>query len=112
MTRPTTVSRALRGACRAVLVCLLALGPGLVQAAPDWMHGAKEQLEPNNLVRPPGITLEQAANKVRQQTGGRVLSASPSERSGERGFEVRVLLDGKRVKSYFVDGDGRIRSAD
>lgn len=78
-------------------------------ASPDWRRGVQEQLEPNNLVRPPGITLEQAANEVRRETGGRVLSASPAERGGQRGYEVRVLLDGKRVKSYFVDGQGRIR---
>ncbi len=85
----------------------------LLAAAPDWRHAGKQPLEPQNLVRPSGgVTLEQAANMVRRQTGGRVLSASPSERSGERGFDVRVLLDGKRVKSYFVSDQGRIRSGD
>jgi hypothetical protein len=86
--------------------------PGLAAAAPDWRRGVQEQLEPNTLVRPSGITLEQAANEVRRQTGGRVLSATPSERGGQRGYEVRVLLEGKRVKSYFVDGQGRIRARD
>ena len=90
-----------------MLVTLLL--PGLAAAAPDWRRGVQEQLEPNTLVRPPGITLEQAANEVRRHTGGRVLSASPAERGGQRGYEVRVLLDGKRVKSYFVDGRGRVR---
>lgn len=102
------VSRRLLGA----LVVLGLLAPGAALAAPDWARGAQEQLEPNNLTRPPGITLEQAANMVRRQTGGRVLSASPSSRGGNQGYEVRVLEDGKRVKSYFVDGDGRIRSRD
>ncbi len=83
--------------------------PGAL-AAPDWMGGSENPLEPNSLVRPPGVTLEQAANKVRRETGGRVLSATPSEQGGRRGYEVRVLVDGKRVKNYFVDSDGRIRS--
>ncbi|MDZ7670685.1 MAG: PepSY domain-containing protein [Gammaproteobacteria bacterium] len=96
----------------AVLLALLIVLPGLAAAAPDWRRSAQEQLEPNTLVRPPGISLEQAANKVRRQTGGRVLSASPTERSGQRGYEVRVLLEGKRVKNYFVDADGRVRSRD
>lgn len=94
------------------VLALLVLTPALAAAAPDWRRNAQEQLEPNNLVRPPGISLEQAANKVRRQTGGRVLSASPTERGGQRGYEVRVLVDGKRVKNYFVDSDGRVRSRD
>lgn len=52
---------------------------------------------------PAGITLEQAADKVRRETGGRVLSATPSEQGGRRGYDIRVLLDGKRVKKVFVD---------
>jgi hypothetical protein len=94
------------------LLALLLLTPALASAAPDWRRSAQEQLEPSNLVRPPGISLEQAANRVRRETGGRVLSASPTERGGQRGYEVRVLVDGKRVKNYFVDGNGRVRSRD
>jgi hypothetical protein len=105
----TTASRRLLSTA---LVVLSLLVPGLTMAAPDWMRGAQEQLEPSNLTRPPGITLEQAANAVRRETGGRVLSASPSSRGSNQGYEVRVLVDGKRVKSYFVDGEGRIRSRD
>lgn len=97
----------------AVAVLALALMlPGPAAAAPDWRRGAQEQLEPNSFVRKPDITLEQAANMVRRRTGGRVLSASPSERGSQRGYDIRVLLDGKRVKSYFVDDQGRIRSGD
>jgi hypothetical protein len=101
-----------RGLPIALLLAVLALPQPLEAAAPDWRRSVQEQLEPNTLVRPPGISLEQAANEVRRQTGGRVLSASPSERGGQRGYEVRVLVEGKRVKSYFVDGQGRIRSRD
>ena len=109
--RPAPPAR--RGAGRVGLLLLAALLlPGLAAAAPDWRRGVQEQLEPNTLVRPSGITLEQAANEVRRQTGGRVLSATPSERGGQRGYEVRVLVEGKRVKSYFVDGQGRIRARD
>lgn len=107
-TRRHSLKRALAGALGAGLVALTLLAPAGALAAPNWA-GSENPLEPNTLVRPPGITLEQAANKVRRETGGRVLSASPSERGGRRGYEVRVLVDGKRVKSYFVDSDGRIR---
>ena len=95
----------------ALLLATLTMPLLSTAASPDWRRSAQEQLEPNTLVRP-GITLEQAANEVRRQTGGRVLSASPSERGGQRGYEVRVLVDGKRVKSYFVDAQGRVRSRD
>ncbi|HEX7034981.1 MAG TPA: PepSY domain-containing protein [Pseudomonadales bacterium] len=95
----------------ALLSTLLVAGPAA--AAPDWRRAMQEQLEPHTLVENlPGISLEQAANKVRRETGGRVLSASPIDRGGQRGYEIRVLLDGKRVKSYFVDGQGRIRPRD
>ena len=90
-------------------VTLLLLGcvlPGLANAAPDWR---RPELEPQNLVRPSGISVERCANIVRRETGGRVLSASPAERGGQRGCEVRVLVDGKRVKSLFVDSEGRVR---
>src|SRR5690606_37842523 len=81
-----------------LLSTLLVAGPAV--AAPDWRRSMQEQLEPNSLVENlPGISLEQAANKVRRETGGRVLSASPIDRGGQRGYEIRVLLDGKRVKS-------------
>lgn len=57
-----------------------------------------------------GITLEQAADTVRRRTGGRVLSATPTGKGSERGFNVRVLVDGKRVKQYYVDSHGRMSS--
>jgi hypothetical protein len=95
-----------------VLLWLLAPTVALdAAAAPAWAR-PQNPLEPQTLVRPPGITLEQAANAVRRETGGRVLSAAPVDRGGQRGYEVRVLIDGKRVKNVYVDGDGRIRSGD
>ena len=58
---------------------------------------------PSQFAAPAAISLEQAADKVRRDTGGRVLSATPSEKGGRRGYDIRVLLDGKRVKKVFVD---------
>ena len=72
---------------------------------------AGQQAQPQHYAAPVGgISLEQAADKVRRQTGGRVLSASPEEKGGRRGYNVRVLVDGKRVKQYYVDADGRVSS--
>ena len=70
-----------------------------------------QQAQPQYYTKPAGgISLEQAADMVRRQTGGRVLSATPVTKGGERGYNVRVLVDGKRVKQYYVDADGRLSS--
>jgi hypothetical protein len=95
--------------CAIALLLLLPMLAADVMAAPAWARGPT-QIEPQTLAKPPGISLEQATNMVRRETGGRVLSATPVDRGGQRGYEVRVLIDGKRVKNYYVDGDGRMRS--
>jgi len=108
-SRRPRARRARRGRVTALLLAVLLPGGllhGIAAAAPDWRQ---PELEPQNLVRPPGISVERCANIVRRETGGRVLSASPAERGGQRGCEVRVLVDGKRVKSLFVDSEGRVR---
>lgn len=75
------------------------------------LDAAAQQSRPQYYTKPSGgISLEQAADMVRRQTGGRVLSASPVNKSGQRGYNVRVLVDGKRVKQYYVDAEGRMSS--
>lgn len=70
-----------------------------------------QQGQPSYYAKPTGgITLEQAADTVRRQTGGRILSATPENKGGQRGYTVRVLVDGKRVKQYYVDSEGRMSS--
>jgi uncharacterized membrane protein YkoI len=51
-----------------------------------------------------GMSAEQAASIVRGAYGGRVVSVKPSG----RGYNVRVLLDGGRVKTVQVDANGRM----
>jgi uncharacterized membrane protein YkoI len=75
--------------------------PAMAAAAPADVF--EKAMEPNRFAPPPGISMEQAADMVRRDTGGRVLSATPTERGDRRGYEIRVLLDGKRVKKVFVD---------
>ena len=86
--------------CSKRLLWLLLVLPFCFDAAADFRDEVKQ---PQQLVSPPAITLEQAADKVRRETGGRVLSAAPANKAGKRGYDVRVLLDGKRVKKVFVD---------
>lgn len=105
---PVRVRRARRLGLLVWVAVLLALP--LLAPAP----AAAREADPRNdlVIGPPvnGITLEQAANKVRRQTGGRVLSATPVQNGRERGYNVRVLVDGKRVKQYYVDANGRMSS--
>jgi uncharacterized membrane protein YkoI len=54
-----------------------------------------------------GMSAEQAASIVRGAYGGRVVSVKPSG----GGYNVRVLLDGGRVKTVQVDANGRMRES-
>lgn len=67
---------------------------------------AQQDLAPNQ----PGISLEKALDIVRRKYGGRVLSATPVNSGDKKGFNVRMLLDGKKVKKVFVDSQGRVKS--
>jgi hypothetical protein len=114
------------GPDRRCMVCALALFalaglllPHRALAAPPFLNGQLPRPEPQTLVQPgpqtrePGISREQAAGMVQRRTGGRVLSTTPVQRGGGIvGYDVRVLVDGKRVKNVFVDERGAIRGAD
>jgi len=53
-------------------------------------------------IRQPTISAAQAAARVRQLHGGRVLSVNSSRRGDSLGYKVRVLVDGGRVKTVYV----------
>ncbi len=63
---------------------------------------------PSNLVQQPAISVEQATAIARLETSGRVLSATPIE-GGNRGYRVRVLLEGGRVTTVVIDRKGGVR---
>jgi hypothetical protein len=91
---------------RLLLLLLLALPAWL--AAPA-VHAQQGRNELNQFSRGAGgISIEQASATARRETGGRVLQVKPVSRGGQRGYSVRVLIDGKRVKQYYVDSQGRI----
>jgi hypothetical protein len=60
----------------------------------------------------PGLSREQAAALVQSRLGGRVLSTQPVWQGEQPGYEVRVLLEGKRVRSVYVDAEGNLDGAD
>ena len=91
---------------RLLLLLLLALSASLAMPAAQAQQGRNEL---NNFSRGAGgISIEQASATARRHTGGRVLQVKPVKRGGERGYSVRVLIDDKRVKQYYVDSQGRV----
>lgn len=88
---------------RWLLVLALALPFSMFSAA-----APAQQQQSYNYSKQGGISVEQAAAMVRRETGGRVLSANPVKSNGQRGYNIRVLIDGKRVKQYYVDDQGRM----
>ena len=91
--------------CGRWLVLAVMMIPAIAGAAPGDVF--ENAMEPTRFAPPPGISMEQAADMVRRDTGGRVLSATPTQRGDRRGYEIRVLLDGKRVKKVFVDSQAK-----
>jgi hypothetical protein len=88
-------------------------------AASPFLDGQLPLPEPQTLVQPgatllaPPISGDQAAAAVQRRTGGLVLSTNPVQRGGVIvGYDVRVLVDGKRVKDVFVDERGTISGSD
>ncbi len=74
-------------------------------------HLTPNELVPNQLapVATGNVSVERAIRIVRRETGGRVLAASAGKRQGSPGVNVRTLLDGERVTTFFVHADGRLQ---
>ncbi|HEY0720241.1 MAG TPA: PepSY domain-containing protein [Gammaproteobacteria bacterium] len=85
-----------------VLLILLALGAGAATAAPTWQGGG-QRLASNAS----GISLDQAAERVRQQTGGRILSAETVDKNGERVHRIKVLTPDHKVVIREINASGR-----
>ncbi len=100
-------------AALAALLLTLAVSPQAAQRA-DETRELKElrglgQNGGSQFAPQPGVSLEQATQKARQATGGRVLSASPRQRSNGTEYRVRLLVDGERVITVTVDSRGRVK---
>ena len=64
----------------------------------------------NGFAPAPGISIERATAIARKHTGGRVLSATPKQRSSGTEYRIRMLVDGERVTTVVVDQRGRIKN--
>ncbi len=84
------------------LFLLLALGAGTVSAAPAWHGGLYKAAE-----KSAGISLDQAAEQVREQTGGRILSATTVTRNGRQVHRIKVLTRDHKVVIREIDAGGR-----
>jgi uncharacterized membrane protein YkoI len=86
-----------------VLVLALLLAAGTTRAAPEtWLASAIDLLEQ----RPgssPVLSINDAASRAQNRFGGQVISISPAEQDGRRGYRVKILLESGRVKTLFVE---------
>ncbi len=92
----------LRRHCLTVLISLCLLQPALSSANSLF----NLNLDPILLAKSDSLTLEQAAAKVRRQTGGRILSAKESHRGGRKIYRIKVLLPSGNVRVVTVNADG------
>ncbi|HCD28785.1 MAG TPA: hypothetical protein DER02_14770 [Gammaproteobacteria bacterium] len=98
-----------------VLICSVF---GTVRAAEVRPEPARGLVNPKGFAQQNGVTLRQAIRLAQRDTGGEVLSAESigeygSSRSmqglrGQTTHRVRLLLDGGRVVTVVIDGQGRV----
>jgi len=87
----------------AVLLIYPALSPAEVSVAEN--PGATVNFKPIVLAKG-GITLEQAAARVKRKTGGRILSADVVKQEGRKVYRIKVLLPSGNVRIVIVSADG------
>jgi len=56
------------------------------------------------LTQSDGLTLSQAIEKIRRQTGGKILSANTRVKGGREVHYIKVLINDKQVKTFTVNG--------
>jgi hypothetical protein len=90
----------------AILICLLlAASP----AYPQPPFGRDTPVTPFIARQPqtrPGISLDQAVQRIRRETGGRILAADTIRNGGGITYRIKVLLPDGRVRVFHVDARG------
>lgn len=93
--------------CRTVLLVLLLAALPLAEAPAAGLEPV--YLVDNGSDDVVRVTADRAAEIVRRQTGGRVLSVE-RRGNGRPAYRVKVLLDGQRIRYVVVDArSGRVR---
>jgi len=98
----------------ALTIILLAALP-LLPAAADAFALERAPAAPHDQVPVPqlgttqsdGMTLSQAIESVRKQTGGRVVSAETKVQGGREVHHIKVLMENGKVKTFKVNGPKR-----
>jgi uncharacterized membrane protein YkoI len=54
----------------------------------------------------PGISLDQAIQRIRRETGGRILAADTVRNDGTLTYRIKVLMPDGRVRVFHVDAGG------
>lgn len=80
----------------ATMTFLLSLAGLPVQASPDFYP---------LLVAANAISLDTAVKQVKQQTGGRVLTAETVTRNGNKVHRIKVLLPDGTVKVMYINAE-------
>lgn len=78
------------------LVILLSLAATGVEAETrdrDWKSG-----RPTHEKGRPGLTLDEAVEQARRETGGRILSFETEDRNGRPGYRIKILTPDGRVR--------------
>ena len=83
-----------------LLLVALSLAPA-ARADADWLFAAIDLLEQGR--PPPVLSINDAASRAQDRFGGQVISISPAEQDGRRGYRVKILLESGRVKTLFVE---------
>jgi uncharacterized membrane protein YkoI len=98
---------------RSVLAGLLLCAAGAMAQSVDQRDGgyappSRDRQAPRQFADP-----DRAANAAREATGGRVLGVQGADQNGQRGYRVRILEPGGRVRSLHFDPDsGSVRDRD
>ncbi|MGX2040706.1 PepSY domain-containing protein [Methylocaldum sp. MU1018] len=54
----------------------------------------------------PGISLDEAIQRIRRETGGRILAADTVRNGGGVTYRIKVLMPDGRVRVFYVDAQG------
>jgi uncharacterized membrane protein YkoI len=94
----------------AALAVAVALGAAGAAAQPPRAAGwSYRQVAERQQERRPRVTLEEAMERVRRQTGGRILSGRTVERDGRTVHRIKVLTPERKVRAIYVDAGGKAR---
>lgn len=87
------------------------LGCSLLMAFPSY---SQPPFGPEGLMTPfiarqpqfgPGISLDEAVQRIRRETGGRILAADTIRNNGTITYRIKVLMPDGRVRVFHVDAN-------